>query len=47
MGKSGSKTAEGYRKGGVLTLGSLRCGNGLVKATKLDKALRHPGKRYV
>jgi hypothetical protein len=27
--------------------GFLRCDDGLVKATKLNKGLRHPSKRYV
>jgi hypothetical protein len=47
MGEGGREAAVSYRKGGVLTLGFLPCGDGLVKPTKLDQGLPHPRKRPV
>ena len=42
MGKSGRETAVSWGKGPVLTEGILGCGDGLVKATKLNKGHPHP-----
>src|SRR5262245_7727687 len=47
MGESGRETAVSCYIGGVLTLGFLPCDDGLVKATKLNKGIPHPGKRRV
>jgi hypothetical protein len=46
-GESGRETAVSYRKGRVLTKGSLPCDDGLVKATKLNKGISHPTKRLM
>jgi hypothetical protein len=45
MGESGGETAVSSRKEGLLTLGFLPCGDGLVKATKLNKGMPNPDKR--
>jgi len=45
MGKGRREIEVGWQKEGVLTLGFLRGGDGLVKATKLDIRRRHPKKR--
>src|SRR6516165_943537 len=46
-GESGRETAVTCRIGGVLTPGFLPCGDGLVKATKLNIRRRHPSKHSV
>src|SRR5262249_30020852 len=48
MGERGCETAVSSRRiGGELTLGFLTCGDGLVKAAKLNKGIPHRRKRYV
>ncbi len=47
MGESRRDTAVSPRIAGVLTLGFLPCDDGLVKATKLNKGIPHPGERCV
>src|SRR5262249_34608843 len=47
VGESGRETAVSRRKGRVLTLPFLPRDDGLVEATKLNKGIRHPGKRLV
>jgi hypothetical protein len=47
MSESGREAAVSLRKGGALLRGFLPCDDGLVKATQLNKGLRHPGKQNV
>src|SRR6516225_10120797 len=47
MGGSGREAAISWRKRGVLTVGFLSCHDCVVKATKLDKGISHPGKWLV
>jgi hypothetical protein len=47
MSESGREKAVTGRKGGVVTKGFLPCDDGLVKATKFNKGLRHSGKHRV
>ncbi|MGY2846119.1 hypothetical protein ACVMDN_003373 [Bradyrhizobium sp. USDA 4510] len=45
MSERGRETTVGQRIGGILAPAFIRCGNGLVKAAKLDEGHPHPNKR--
>jgi hypothetical protein len=47
MGESGRETAASWRIGGALALSFLRCDDGLVKPTKLNKDRPHSTERQV